>query len=283
MSSDRDAIDFAGFPDAGSDEPLVHRTDTPKRPEQSAASQHTSTEIPAKTTPKSEANGTGVAVILIAIIIIIFIGFSQSAPDKKPTAPRSSAAQLTSAPPVARQTNTPPVAQQPAVPAVSPQSESSRLLEEPPARGVVSSGRTQLRWCLFWRARIDYLAEMIVDEPMFGPYNATVADFNNRCSELRPYERDITIVQRELEERKGQISSEAESLYRSWARTYLIPATLEVQQHLHAIGYNPGPVDGMIGSQTRDAILQLERDLGEEPTGIISKGLVDYLSRKAAH
>ena len=274
MSSDRDAIDFAGFPDVGNDEPPVHRTAAPKRPEHSAASQHTSTEIPARATPKPEANGTAVAVVLIAIIIIILIVMSQSPPDNKPTAPRSS---------VAQQTSAPPVAQQPAAPLISPQSEPSRLLEEPPARAGESLGRTQLRWCLFWDARIDYLAEMIVDEPMFDPYNATVADFNNRCSELRYYESDMTVVQRELEERKGQISSEAESLYRSWARTYLIPATLEVQQHLHAIGYNPGPVDGMIGSQTRDAILQLERDLGEEPTGIISKGLVDYLSRKAAH
>jgi peptidoglycan hydrolase-like protein with peptidoglycan-binding domain len=53
--------------------------------------------------------------------------------------------------------------------------------------------------------------------------------------------------------------------------------TAEVQSALANNGYDPGPVDGVMGPGTRDAIAAFQSDHGLTPTGRIDQPLLDNL------
>jgi peptidoglycan hydrolase-like protein with peptidoglycan-binding domain len=52
-----------------------------------------------------------------------------------------------------------------------------------------------------------------------------------------------------------------------------------VQSGLSELGYSPGPVDGLLGDQTRDAIRKFERDRRLPASGEISVRLIDELRK----
>ncbi|WP_296809393.1 proton-conducting transporter membrane subunit [Thiocapsa sp.] len=52
---------------------------------------------------------------------------------------------------------------------------------------------------------------------------------------------------------------------------------LLIQTHLEALGFDPGPADGLIGPRTRDAIRRFQTDRGITPTGAITFDLLDRL------
>jgi len=54
-------------------------------------------------------------------------------------------------------------------------------------------------------------------------------------------------------------------------------STMAVQRALSRLGYDPGPVDGLMGSKTRGAIAAYEEDKGWEASGRISQRLQDRL------
>jgi len=54
---------------------------------------------------------------------------------------------------------------------------------------------------------------------------------------------------------------------------------MEIQALLRKIGYNPGPIDGIFGSSTQQAIIQFQRDNGLTPDGIIGPRTYSVLER----
>ncbi|MHA6287381.1 peptidoglycan-binding protein [Maricaulis sp. CAU 1757] len=82
------------------------------------------------------------------------------------------------------------------------------------------------------------------------------------------------------------IDAEANGLYSNmpWQDgTPSDPAMVRrAQGFLSVLGYTPGPIDGMIGTQTRDAIMQFENDQGLSPTGRIDAALLEQLAQAAA-
>lgn len=52
-----------------------------------------------------------------------------------------------------------------------------------------------------------------------------------------------------------------------------------VQSGLSELGYSPGPVDGIVGEQTRDAIRKFQRDRRLPESGQISSALMDELRK----
>ena len=51
----------------------------------------------------------------------------------------------------------------------------------------------------------------------------------------------------------------------------------ESQRYLAALGYNPGPADGLIGKRTRTAVQRFQRNAGLTPTGQITEELLRLL------
>ncbi len=47
----------------------------------------------------------------------------------------------------------------------------------------------------------------------------------------------------------------------------------KIQKELIELGYDPGPVDGLMGPQTRSAIKAFQRSIGKRPTGRVTKTL----------
>jgi peptidoglycan hydrolase-like protein with peptidoglycan-binding domain len=48
----------------------------------------------------------------------------------------------------------------------------------------------------------------------------------------------------------------------------LIETSLDVQQALNALGFDPGPLDGIPGPLTRDAVVQFQAEHNLDPDGI---------------
>ncbi len=55
----------------------------------------------------------------------------------------------------------------------------------------------------------------------------------------------------------------------------------QMQAGLHDLGVYSGEIDGLYGPKTREAVMRFERELGIEPTGLITADLVGQLPGKA--
>lgn len=266
MSDEREAINFAGFEDAGvpsSNERKGSKAETDSRGHEKPKQ---STSVPAapKTTSGGDA-GTVVAWFLgIGCVIVLLAIFDSSGDRPKPR----------QAPPPA------PTASREPTPMESPVVVQTR--EQQPPVGVEVLTRRQLRWCVFWDWRINQLAQIVVDEPMFPAFNRLVDDYNSRCVNASYYETDMGAVQPELAGYEAELRVSVTSLHREWSQRYLVPVVLDIQRSLTQLGYDPGPVDGLIGPKTRNAIRQIEQDYGIEPTGQASIALRDALGQVAA-
>ncbi len=79
------------------------------------------------------------------------------------------------------------------------------------------------------------------------------------------------------------IDPQANGLYQGqpWDRTASTAAIdiERVQGFLSVLGYRPGPIDGEMGSRTRDAIMAFEADQGLPRTGRVDAVLIDRLER----
>jgi len=64
--------------------------------------------------------------------------------------------------------------------------------------------------------------------------------------------------------------------------TYYNSGSVEasVQEALTREGYHPGPIDGVLGGQTRDAIADYQRDHGQRPSGEVTDALLRSLDLK---
>jgi sulfoxide reductase heme-binding subunit YedZ len=60
-----------------------------------------------------------------------------------------------------------------------------------------------------------------------------------------------------------------------WALSAFDPLTMQVQAALHAAGYYAGPIDGIIGTQSREALRQFQRDHRLTITGTITPEVLE--------
>ena len=56
----------------------------------------------------------------------------------------------------------------------------------------------------------------------------------------------------------------------------------EVQARLQSFGFNPGPVDGVLGVMTEDAVMHYQRHRGQAQTGTVDRQLLEQLRRDPA-
>lgn len=115
------------------------------------------------------------------------------------------------------------------------------------------------------------------------------------------FRREQEERRRQEEERRRQEELRRQEQYRQSQPSYSPPASsgapartaqpspgpdpslvAEIQRRLNEHGYDAGPVDGMMGSRTRDAIRDYERDQGLRPTGEPSRAIAQRLERGPA-
>lgn len=81
-------------------------------------------------------------------------------------------------------------------------------------------------------------------------------------------------------------NAEANGIYppQAWDRvaTAEPEAVRRAQAFLSVLGYAPGPIDGQMGSQTREAIMSFESDQGLPRSGRVDAVLIERLEREAA-
>lgn len=268
MKKDRDAIDFAGFADAGVS---GRQKATPPRP-----ISETRPEVPrpAPSLPvENKLNGSGgcAVIILVAIVILIIIAAADGGGTSSGTATTRTVPPQASRVPVDG-SRSPPKAI-----ALAPASQDSNV-ETPPARGSIGIiDRAELRWCINSELRLTKLHELVIDEPLYRPFNAALDNYRERCRLAKYRDSDMDAVRRERDAKKQEIDDSALTIYQNWSRQYMHPVVLSVQENLVKLGYDPGPVDGIVGPQTRTAIRKLESDLNTPPTGLITFQLRDAL------
>ena len=154
----------------------------------------------------------------------------------------------------------------------------------------------QIRWCLREDIRIEILRPLPTTNTQIDQFNAVVSDYNSRCGSYRYRQGTLTRAQREVERVRAQIVGSVQPPWRPSSspggttsqRPSVAPAqprpvqqwsqlTLDVQNALTALGYRPGPADGLYGARTRSAIQSFQRDVGLAADGQVTQALAERL------
>jgi len=149
--------------------------------------------------------------------------------------------------------------------------------EVPPLPGTSQPLTTsQIRYCISEGVRLD-AGRTVVDqfsELAVQRFNSMVNDYNRRCGQFTYRPGSLEAVQREVSQRRPQLEAEGRARFSSGALPGQ-PSNLvvEIQKLLLQLGYDPGPADGLIGGQTRAAILRYQLDSGLPPDGMPSESL----------
>jgi peptidoglycan hydrolase-like protein with peptidoglycan-binding domain len=56
----------------------------------------------------------------------------------------------------------------------------------------------------------------------------------------------------------------------------------EVQTRLRSFGFNPGPIDGAVGTKTAEAVIKYQQARGQPQTGTVNRELLEQLRQDAA-
>ena len=170
---------------------------------------------------------------------------------------------------------------------------------QPPAGRDKVLNVAQIRWCLREEIRIETLRTQATKNAEIVQFNRLVSGYNSRCGSYRYRPAALARAQLDVEEQRREIvagispawsssplespaepmaspseseirdTSEAEdrteSVREAPTNTRLL--TREIQEALTALGYEPGPIDGIYGPKTKRAIQAFERAMGMTPTG----------------
>lgn len=192
---------------------------------------------------------------------------------------------------------------QSAAPSYTPPSQTqapSRPVEtKPPVGQDLVLSREQFRYCLAEDIRLDATKSAVnnyVDADV-DRFNAMVADYNSRCSSFRYHtnnrgRNDLTSAQRDIEPYRSQLQSEGRSRFTRSPTGSLSPqepsrpaadVTVQaIQSKLNELGYEAGAADGLMGRDTRSAIIAFQQDRGLAATGVADQALLLQLQRAPA-
>ena len=150
----------------------------------------------------------------------------------------------------------------------------------------------QIRWCLREGIRIDAMRNVIYTSEGIDEFNRIVDDYNRRCSSFRYYQDSYSRAERDVEASRSQIISkaiqEAKQLEQSIESTLSAPYTpsaqyiREAQQLLTNLGYDPGPIDGIYGRRTANAVEAFQHDIGITQDAQIDQNLLNMLRKAKA-
>ncbi len=190
----------------------------------------------------------------------------------------------------------PPVPSPSFAPSPTPPAQISDLeFSEPPVGDNNVLSVAQIRWCLREDIRIEVLRPLPTTNAQIDQFNAIVADYNSRCGSFRYREGTLTRAQQEVERMRAQIVASVRPPWQALVspggsasqRPSVVPEprpmqqwsqlTLDVQNALTALGYDPGPADGLYGARTKSAIQSFQRDVGIPADGQVTQALAERL------
>jgi hypothetical protein len=148
-------------------------------------------------------------------------------------------------------------------------------------------GTSEIRYCLFQRARLEYLQKR-VSESLYNSFNAMVDDYNDRCSSYRYMESNMRVAQADAAAHAREIDQSAQRILDDWIRVtapaWATPSAAplgasvdptaptkdlstpwgasQVQLRLQSLGFYKGQVDGMWGLGSKSALRAWKRSKG---------------------
>lgn len=174
-----------------------------------------------------------------------------------------------------------------------PQVASRPTEEKPPVGTGLVFTDAQVRYCLAESIRIEGARSIASgwSQPEVDSFNKIVADYNSRCSNFSYHSGALESARREVELSRKELQSEGRSRFASSPSTGSSStpssqppkATVRmIQRKLNELGYQAGPVDGLMGKGTRSAIITFQRDSGLAATGVADEALLLQLQQAPA-
>lgn len=153
---------------------------------------------------------------------------------------------------------------------------------------------TEIRWCIKEGIRIGAMRNVNTTQKGIDRFNRTVDDYNNRCGQYSYRKGNLSRAKRDVEPYRNQIVADAIREAREYDTPYSpsyspkpsgpyitsptypkkqstpqktstskkpsVTLTREAQQLLTNLGYKLGPIDGLYGQKTSNAIMAFQKD-----------------------
>ena len=140
----------------------------------------------------------------------------------------------------------------------------------------------EIRYCLAEKQRligvksaVDSYSQTEVDQ-----LNAMVDDYNNRCGSFRYASGALDTAREYVTQHRDELLAEGRAWFlRDPSKDVARVATVKaVQRKLEELGYSVGTADGVIGANTRDAIITFQRSMGLVTDGNVTDQLLTSLN-----
>ena len=179
----------------------------------------------------------------------------------------------------------------------NPPSDADLVEVSKPPKGIDRVyTKSEIRWCLREKIELEVLRELIFSSQHINEFNTMIQDYNTRCGYYKYREQTLKSAKRDLDIIRPMVIHGLENRWRSQimfaSNEGEDPSLLmiqsrrdftnldyvrEVQNALTLRGYDPGPIDGEYGSQTKVAILAFQRDNDLFADGVISREFLSQL------
>lgn len=164
----------------------------------------------------------------------------------------------------------------------------ARLEEsKPPVGQDLVFSTAQIRHCLSEDIRMEAAKSVLnnYSDTDVDQFNAMVSDYNSRCGSFRYRSGTLESARRDIEPYRSQLQSEGRSRFARSPPTASMSAPApsrpawdatvqKIQLKLNELGYEAGTVDGLMGRDTRFAILAFQQAQGLVGTGVADEELL---------
>lgn len=160
-------------------------------------------------------------------------------------------------------------------------------LTKPPVGTNHIHSSAEIRYCLAEEIRLEALEPRITANSQIDAFNSLVSDYNSRCGSYRYRQGGLAGARRAIEPYRSVIVANAWtglSLSSTAQRQPSRPPvqrsqlTMDIQNALTELGYQPGTADGIFGPRTKSAIQAFQRDIGVSQDGMATRQLLDRIN-----
>jgi peptidoglycan hydrolase-like protein with peptidoglycan-binding domain len=175
--------------------------------------------------------------------------------------------------------------------------------EKPPVGTSHILSTSQIRWCLREKIRIDTIKDLAESIEAVSEFSRMVDDYNSRCISYKYQLGAVGQAQKQVDANRSQIVAEATEDAMKLNLSYSLrhpPMSLgasaggapdlqsaryirEAQHLLTELGYDPGPVDGLYGRRTAEAVKSFQKDADHIQDGRIDENLLLKLRESAGN